>query len=167
MVSLDLDGEGKAEIQCEEKFLEHMLRTLFRYAGFDAEVRAGGDDQHHLVEDVAITLGKALRQAMGDAPVERMASALVPMDDALVEVALDLVDRPYADIDCPDQLYHHFLRSLAMSSGMTLHTEVRRGFDAHHIVEAEFKALGLALRRALVPRASELSTKERERLRSG
>ena len=78
-----------------------------------------------------------------------------------------LVDRPYADIECPNPLYHHFLRSLAMSSGMTLHTEVRRGFDEHHIVEAEFKALGLALRRALVRRQAELSTKDREQLRGG
>ena len=166
-ISLAIDGSRNADIACDEKFLEHMLRTLFRYASFDAKVAAKGDDVHHLVEDVAITLGKALRQAMGDVPIERMASALVPMDDALVEVALDLVDRPYADIECPNALYHHFLRSLAMSSGMTLHTAVRRGFDEHHIVEAEFKALGLALRRALVRRQAELSTKDPEQLRGG
>ncbi|MEI6797255.1 MAG: hypothetical protein WCK39_10360, partial [Methanomassiliicoccales archaeon] len=104
-ISLAIDGSGNADIACDEKFLEHMLRTLFRYASFDAKVAAKGDDVHHLVEDVAITLGKALRQAMGDVPIERMASALVPMDDALVEAVCAEVDQVWpANYNCPGQL---------------------------------------------------------------
>ena len=99
---------------------------------------------------------------MGDEPIERMATAVIPMDDALVMASLDLVDRPYADIDCPDPLYTHFMRSLAMSAGMTLHIVVIRGFDEHHIVEAGFKATGKALAEALRRRSTELSTKDRE-----
>jgi imidazoleglycerol-phosphate dehydratase len=83
------------------------------------------------------------------------------MDDALVEVTLDIIDRPYADIDCPNVLYHHFMRSFAMSSGITLHIIVKRGFDDHHVVEASFKALGSALRQATQPRQDLLSTKDK------
>ena len=91
-----------------------------------------------------------------------MATAIVPMDDALVMASLDLVDRPYADVDLPDPLYTHYMRSLAMSVGMTLHIVVIRGFDEHHIVEAAFKAVGKALSQAVRPRSTELSTKDRE-----
>jgi imidazoleglycerol-phosphate dehydratase len=93
-----------------------------------------------------------------------MATKTVPMDDALVTVSLDVVDRPFADVDCPDPLYHHFMRSFAMSSGITLHIVVVRGFDDHHIIEASFKSMGLALKEALQPRDAELSTKDRARI---
>ena len=166
-IGLNIDGTGKAAVHCDEQFLRHMLETFARYSSFDLDVKASGDNDHHLVEDVAIVLGQALREALGDAPVERIASAVVPMDDALVEVDLDIVDRPYAEIDCPDVLYHHFLRSLAMSSGITLHVIVKRGFDHHHIVEATFKALGTSLRRATRRRENVLSTKEKPRVRRG
>jgi imidazoleglycerol-phosphate dehydratase len=86
------------------------------------------------------------------------------MDDALMMVSADIIDRPFADIDCPDQLYHHFLRSFAMSSGITLHVGQIRGFDDHHIIEATFKALGTALKNAVAPRNTELSTKDRPRV---
>ena len=158
-VDLDIDGTGKFDVTC---FLKHMTETLARYAGFDLVLSAEGDNDHHIIEDTAITLGKAIRQAMGDEPIERMATAVIPMDDALVMASLDLVDRPYADIDCPDPLYTHFMRSLAMSAGMTLHIVVIRGFDEHHIVEAGFKATGKALAEALRRRSTELSTKDRE-----
>jgi len=144
-----------------------MLETFARYASMDLTMDASGDNPHHLVEDVAIALGAAFRQALGDVPVDRIASAMVPMDDALVTVALDIVDRPYCDADCPDTLYAHFLRSFAMSSGITLHVIIDRGFDDHHIVEATFKALGSALRKAIVPRENVLSTKDAVRFRSG
>jgi imidazoleglycerol-phosphate dehydratase len=144
-----------------------MLSTLGRYADFDLTVRAEGDDIHHLIEDVGIVLGAALAQAKGKTPVERMASCTLPMDDALVTVSLDLVDRPFAELDCPDPLYHHFLRSFAMSAGMTLHVMVHRGFDEHHVVEATFKALGNCLSSALRIRSQELSTKEQAVMRSG
>jgi imidazoleglycerol-phosphate dehydratase len=164
-LSLELDGKGKAELDLEDQFLAHMLESLSKYASFDIKLRAKGDNEHHLIEDVAIVLGLALDQARGEAPIERIASATVPMDDALVTVAIDLINRPYVDIDCPDPLYHHFLRSFAMSSGMTLHVVVVRGFDPHHVVEATIKALGLALKGAVRPRGALLSTKDKPRVR--
>ena len=161
-VSLDLDGSGVFDVTSDIQFLKHMTETLARYASFDLAMSAVGDNDHHIIEDCAITVGKALRQALGDGPIERMATAVVPMDDALVMASLDLVDRPYADVDLPDPLYTHYMRSLAMSAGMTLHIVVIRGFDEHHIVEAAFKAVGKALSQAVRPRGTELSTKDRE-----
>ncbi len=166
-IALDIDGRGESDIDCQEFFLQHMLNTLGRYAGFNLSVQATGDDIHHLVEDVGIVLGEVLNEAKGEVPVERTSSCTLPMDDALVTVSLDLIDRPYADIDCPDPLYLHFLRSFAMSAGMTLHVVLLRGFDEHHIIEATFKALGKCLQAALLPRDTELSTKDRPRSRSG
>ena len=161
-VSLDLDGSGVFDVTSDIQFLKHMTETLARYASFDLAMSAEGDNDHHIIEDCAITVGKALRQALGDGPIERMATAVVPMDDALVMASLDLVDRPYADVDLSDPLYTHYMRSLAMSAGMTLHIVVIRGFDEHHIVEAAFKAVGKALSQAVRPRGTELSTKDRE-----
>jgi imidazoleglycerol-phosphate dehydratase len=166
-LSLNLDGTGRSKVTTDDQFLKHMLETLTRYASFDLTLEATGDNQHHLVEDVAIALGAAFRQALGDVPVDRIASAMVPMDDALVTVAVDIVDRPYCDADCPDALYAHFFRSFAMSSGITLHAIANRGLDDHHIIEATFKALGTALRKAIVPRENVLSTKDAVRFRSG
>jgi len=164
-IEIDLDGSGKYDISCQEQFLRHMLETFSKYSSYDLKVLAVGDNDHHLVEDAAITLGSAVRQAMEDLPVQRIATAIVPMDDALVEVTLDIIDRPYADIDCPDPLWHHFFRSYAMSAGITLHVIVKRGFDEHHIVEATFKALGTAMSRATAPRESLLSTKSKPVIR--
>ncbi len=158
-LSIELDGKGTSDIECQEQFLQHMLETLARYASFDIELRASGDNKHHLVEDAAIVLGMGLREAMGSSPIERMSHATIPMDDALMTVSVDLVDRPYVDVECPDPLYMHFLRSFAMSAGITLHTVQVRGFDDHHIIEATFKALGLSLKEALKPREEPLSTK--------
>jgi imidazoleglycerol-phosphate dehydratase len=160
-VKIDLDGNGKYEIKCGNTFLKHMIETLSRYSSVDISVSAKGDDEHHLVEDAGITLGTAFKDAVGKGPIERMATKTVVMDDAMVCVSLDLVDRPYAEIDCPDALYHHFFRSFAMSSGMTLHVLVIRGFDDHHIVEATFKALGKCLKDAVRKRDTELSTKDK------
>ena len=161
-VELNVDGTGEFRVETEVQFLKHMTETLARYASFDLAMTAEGDNDHHIIEDCAITLGKALREALGDGPIERMGTAVVPMDDALVMVSLDLVDRPYADLDLPDPLYTHYLRSFAMSAGITLHVLVIRGFDEHHIVEAAFKATGKALAQAVRPRGAELSTKDRE-----
>jgi imidazoleglycerol-phosphate dehydratase len=166
-LTLHLDGAGRSKVTVDEQFLRHMLETLARYASFDLTMEASGDNPHHLVEDVAIALGTAFRQALGEVPVDRIASAMVPMDDALVTVAVDIVDRPYCDADCPDPLYSHFLRSFAMSSGITLHVIIERGLDDHHVVEATFKALGTALKKAAVPRENVLSTKDAVRFRSG
>lgn len=159
-IELNLDGTGKFDVDCDIQFLKHMTETLARYASFDIVMKASGDNDHHLIEDCAISLGTALKHALGDAPIERMATAVVPMDDALVMTSVDLVDRPFADIDCPDDLYHHWLRSFAMSSGITLHVMQMRGFDEHHIVEASFKSLGKALKEAVKERKTELSTKD-------
>jgi len=164
-VTIELDGKGKTELELEDHILTHMLQSLSKYAAFDIRLKATGDNEHHLIEDVAIVLGLALNEALGSGAIERIASSTVPMDDALVTVAIDLIDRPYVDIDCPDPLYHHFLRSFAMSSGMTLHVVALRGFDPHHVVEASIKALGLALKSAVRPRSALLSTKNRPKVR--
>ncbi|NLI73548.1 MAG: imidazoleglycerol-phosphate dehydratase [Euryarchaeota archaeon] len=162
---LGIDGSGSAEIDLDEQFLCHMLDTLTRYSSFNLQLEATGDNIHHLVEDIAIALGTAFKDALGDSPVERIASALIPMDDALVTMVVDIIDRPYCDVDCPDTLYAHFFRSFAMSSGITLHGIIHRGIDEHHVIEASFKALGTALRRAVIPRSSVLSTKDSVSLR--
>ena len=162
---LNLDGTGEFRVDCQIQFLKHMVETMARYASFDLKMNAGGDNEHHIVEDVAITLGTVMKMSLEEQPVERVATEFIPMDDALVMVSVDIVDRPYADIDCPDPLYAHFFRSFAMSAGLTLHISVIRGFDEHHIVEASFKALGRALYRATRVRGSELSTKDRVEVR--
>ncbi|AGI47545.1 Imidazoleglycerol-phosphate dehydratase [Thermoplasmatales archaeon BRNA1] len=159
-VDLDIDGSGRFDVECDIQFLKHMVESLARYAGFDLKMKACGDNDHHIIEDVAITLGDAFKKAVGEGPVERTASCVLPMDDALVMVAVDLVDRPYCDADCPDPLYEHFFRSFAMSAGITLHVAEIRGFDDHHIIEASFKALGKCLLQATRPRKSLLSTKD-------
>jgi imidazoleglycerol-phosphate dehydratase len=145
-------------ISTTEPFLDHMLVTLARYAGLFLEVDAAGDLRHHLVEDVAITLGQALRREL-PAACARYGAAEVPMDEALVGAALDLGGRFYYEGPLPSPLYDHFLRSLAENAGMTLHVRVHRGRDRHHIVEAAIKAVGLALRQALKPEGGVFSTK--------
>ena len=164
-IDLDLDGSGKYDVECDIQFLKHMIETFSRYSGIDIKMSATGDNEHHLIEDVGITLGKAFTKALGTAPIERMCTKTVVMDDALVMTSLDIVDRPYAEVDCPDPLYHHFFRSFAMSAGITLHMMVIRGFDEHHIIEAGFKSLGLALKGAIVKRGSELSTKDKVKVK--
>ena len=144
--------EGGAEVEAgtTNPFLDHMLTVLGRYAGFGLRVDAAGDLTHHLVEDVAITLGLALRDEIPGA-CTRYADATVVMDEAMVQVALDLVGRFYYEGPVPSSLYDHFLRSFAENARMTLHVRVLRGTDRHHVVEAAFKALGLALAKALAP----------------
>ena len=164
-VDVNLDGSGKFDVECDIQFLKHMVETLARYSNIDIKMKASGDNEHHLIEDVGIALGKAFVKALGTDPIERMCTKTVVMDDALVMTSLDIVDRPYAEVDCPDPLYHHFFRSFAMSAGITLHMMVIRGFDEHHIIEAGFKSLGLALKGAIVKRDSELSTKDKVKVK--
>lgn len=152
------DGEPRCLVATGLAFLDHMVKTLGRYAGLDLEVQAEGDLKHHLIEDVAITLGQALREEVPEA-CARYGSATVVMDDALVQVALDVGGRPYYEGPVPSQLYDHFLRSLAENAGLTLHVVVLRGRDRHHVVEAAVKALGLALRTSLAPGEAVFSTK--------
>lgn len=147
-LSLSLAGGGESEVRTGEPFLDHMLVTLARYAGVALRVDAAGDLRHHLVEDVAISLGLALKRELPSA-CRRYGSALVPMDEALVQVAVDAGGRAYYQGPIPSSLYDHALRSLAENAGLTLHVQVLRGTDRHHVVEASFKALGLSLRQAL------------------
>jgi imidazoleglycerol-phosphate dehydratase len=145
-------------IDTGEPFLDHMLTTLARYAGLRLAVEARGDLRHHLVEDVAITLGDALAQFAPDRAA-RYGERTVPMDDALVQVALDLGGRPYYRGPLPSSLYDHWMRSFSDHARTTLHVRVIRGRDRHHVVEAAFKGLGLALRQALVEGDAVFSTK--------
>ena len=159
-------GSGIATINTGEPFLDHMLTALARYAGFDLEVTAKGDLKHHLIEDVAIAMGAAL-QAFAPATCARYGERTIPMDDALVHVSLDLGGRPYYRGPLPAPLYDHFMRSLADNARATLHVRVLRGKDKHHIVEAAFKALGMALRESLNETGNVFSTKGAVQLEIG
>lgn len=162
-VTIRLDGRGRYDVRMGDVFAKHMVESFARFGQFDLTVHAGGDMAHHVVEDVAITLGRAFREALKDRPVQRVGYAYVPMDEALVLVAVDLIDRPYCDVTLPDdmEMCEHFLRSFAMESGITLHNAVLKGKNSHHIAEATFKALGLALYQATRPAAGLKSTKSR------
>jgi len=150
--------DAPSGIHTDNDFLTHMLETLRRYAGIDLTVKATGDLEHHLVEDVAITLGLAFVAAQPDT-CRRYGEATVPMDDALVQAAVDIGGRHFYDGSLPDHHYEHFMRSLSDNARWTLHVRVLRGSDRHHVVEAAFKALGLALRSALVDEGVVFSTK--------
>ena len=156
-------GTGVANVRTTEPFLDHMLVALARYSGIDITMEASGDLKHHLIEDVAIALGQALA-AFAPATCARYGERTVPMDDALVHVALDLGGRPFFEGPLPSTMYDHFMRSLADNAKATLHVRVLRGHDRHHIVEAGFKALGFALREALVESGAVFSTKGSVRL---
>ncbi len=175
-VEVDLDGSGKADIETPLPFLSHMLEQLPRHGLFDLRVKAKGDveiDGHHTTEDIAIVLGKALQQALGDRRgIRRYGSATLPMDEALVTVALDLSGRSYfvwrvrlakAKIgEWDSELAEVFFEGLCRSLGCNLHVHLHEGDNLHHIVEISFKALARALRQAseLDPRASDIpSTK--------
>jgi imidazoleglycerol-phosphate dehydratase len=151
-------GDASSGIRTGEPFLDHMLRTFGRYAALDLRVDASGDFRHHLIEDVAIALGTAIGRAQS-ASIARYGERTVPMDDALVQVALDLGGRSYYQGPLPSGLYDHWMRSFADHARATLHVRVVRGRDRHHVVEAAFKALGLALQQALAATTVPLSTK--------
>lgn len=168
-VALALAGEAPgaaATIATGEPFLDHMLTALARYAGWRLSVEATGDLRHHLVEDVAITLGEALRRALPET-CARYGECTVPMDDALVQAALDAGGRAYWEGNLPGALWDHFFRSFADAARLTLHVRVLRGRDRHHVVEAAFKATGLALREALADTGTVFSTKGRVRWSEG
>jgi imidazoleglycerol-phosphate dehydratase len=158
-VEIDLErGSGHATVETGFRFLDHMIVTLARYAKLDVRLTARGDLKHHLIEDVAIGLGAAIAE-LGQAGIARYGDRTVPMDDALVHVSLDVGGRPYYRGPLPSGLYDHWMRSFADHARATLHVRVLRGEDRHHVVEAAFKALGFALRDALVEEASVESTK--------
>jgi imidazoleglycerol-phosphate dehydratase len=162
-LSLDLDGEGRYDILTGNGMLDHLLAQLSRHGLIDITVRADGDlstGWHHLVEDTAITLGRAFRDALGDGTgIHRMGHALVPLDETLAMIAVDLSGRGYASLDIslseemveslPGDLVRHFLESFAMESRITLHARILSGTNSHHKAEALFKALAKALRYAV------------------
>jgi imidazoleglycerol-phosphate dehydratase len=151
-------GTGAADVKLDDRFLAHMVETLARYASLDVTLEATGDLRHHLVEDVAITLGLALKDEI-PAKAARYGWAVVPMDEALAEAAVDLGGRPWYVGRTPARLYTHFLHSFATNLGATVHVRIVRGEDKHHMVEAAVKAVGLALRQALAEGDRVFSTK--------
>ena len=162
-ISLDLDGTGQYDCRTGVGFFDHMLDQLARHSLIDMTVAAEGDlhiDDHHTVEDVGISIGKALSQAMGDKTgIVRYGSCLLPMDDTLVRAALDLSGRPFLvwNVDFPTQkigmfdteLVREFFQALSTHGGITLHVDCLHGVNSHHIAEAAFKAVARALRDAL------------------
>jgi imidazoleglycerol-phosphate dehydratase len=176
-VELNLDGDGVTDVATGVPFFDHMLAQLGKHGCIDLRVQAKGDieiDAHHTVEDTAITLGQALGQALGDkAGICRFGDALIPLDETLVRVAVDLAGRPYVVHSEPDgmapligtydtTLTRHFFETLGASAAICIHLAVLSGRNPHHIVEAQFKAFARALRAAAAPdprRAGVPSTK--------
>jgi imidazoleglycerol-phosphate dehydratase len=164
-VELMLDGQGTSEADTGLPFFDHMLQQLGKHAGWDLSVTCKGDldvDGHHTVEDVGLALGQALAEALGDkAGIRRFASITVPLDEAAVEVALDLSGRNFVlhEVDVPAEtmgtfdtgLVEDFVRAFAQAANLTVHVRLRSGRSPHHVVEAEFKALAKALGDACAP----------------
>ena len=165
-VTIDLDGTGLTEVATGIPFYDHMLDQLGRHSGFDLRVQAVGDlhiDTHHTVEDVAIAVGEAFREALGDKRgIRRFASGRFPLDEALIDIALDLSGRAHVEWHVPmpeslplgnpafdPQLAEHAVTSFANAAAMTLHVELVRGRNVHHIIEATFKGLARSLRDAV------------------
>jgi imidazoleglycerol-phosphate dehydratase len=162
-VALELDGTGEVQVETGVPFFDHMLSQLGRHGGFDLIVRTKGDlevDAHHTVEDTSIALGQALREALGDkAGIRRFGDALVPLDETLVQAAVDLSGRPYVVHTEPEiveligtydtTLTRHIWESFTASASICLHVRVLAGRNAHHVVEAQFKAVARALRDAV------------------
>ena len=151
-------GDGRATISTGFRFLDHMMNTLARYSRLDISLQATGDLKHHLIEDVGIAFGAAVAK-ITPATCARYGHRVIPMDDALVEAALDLGGRPFYRGRVPSSLYDHWFRSFADHAHATLHVRVLRGEDRHHVVEGAFKALGMALNDALTDSGVVFSTK--------
>ena len=169
-VSLNLDGSGASSVSTGVGFYDHMLTALAKHSLIDLEIEASGDvhiDGHHVVEDTAIVLGQALKEALGDkSGIRRFGHAVVPLDEAVAEAVVDVAGRPYvtcqgepdaqayaliggSGIPYAGSMTYHVFESLAMNAGLCLHTTLRSGRDPHHIVEAQFKAVARALREAV------------------
>jgi imidazoleglycerol-phosphate dehydratase len=155
-LTLNLDGTGKQDIDTGIKMLDHLLSQTAKHGRLDLKLTASGDDQHHVAEDIAICLGKALNEALGEKlGIVRMGDAIVPMDEALALVAVDVSGRGYCVLDAefkrndmrgfPSDLIRHFLESFAMEGRLNLHAHILYGTNDHHKAEALFKALGRAL----------------------
>ncbi len=163
LVELDLDGTGNADVETGVPFFDHMLTQLGKHGGFDLTVRTTGDlevDAHHTVEDTSLAVGQALREALGDkVGIRRFGDAMVPLDETLVQAAVDMSGRPYVVHVEPDvveligsydtSLTRHIWESISASAQICLHVRVITGRNAHHIVEAQFKAVARAMRDAV------------------
>ena len=160
--TIGVEGRGRIRVSSGLPFVDHMLEQVARYGGFDLTLRGSGDvhvDPHHLVEDAGIVVGQALSQALGDrAGINRYASAYAPLDESLARVVVDLGRRPFLSYNVPvrgrigtleSEVIEEFWRAFSIHLGATIHVDVIRGRNRHHIVEASFKALGLALRQAM------------------
>ena len=161
-VKLNLDGEGKYKIDTPCKFFNHMIEQLSAHSDIDIELSAKSMDEnfHHLIEDCAIILGLALKEAIGDKKgIKRYSHTILPMDEALILCAIDISQRPYFDLqaqlkqekieDFETVLFYHFFYSLAQNMGLCLHIKELSGFDSHHIIEASFKAFARALKESI------------------
>jgi imidazoleglycerol-phosphate dehydratase len=161
---VDLAGKGRIKVATGLAFLDHMIEQVARYGGFDIALRGSGDvhvDAHHLVEDAGIVVGQALSQALGDrAAITRFASAYAPLDESLARVVVDLGKRPFLSYNVAlrgrigtleSEVIEEFWKALSIHLGATIHVDVIRGRNRHHIAEATFKALGLALSQAMAP----------------
>lgn len=158
-VEINLDGEGKADIQTGVPFMDHMLDLFVKHGLFDGTIKANGDthiDDHHTTEDIGIVLGQAIREALGDKKgIKRYGNAFVPMDDALAQVIIDCSNRPHLEYRVPEltqkvgtfdtELVHEFLWKFALEARMNVHVIVPYGHNTHHIIEAIFKALARAI----------------------
>ncbi len=155
-LSLDFDGGGRAQIDTGIAMFDHLMSQVARHGVFDINIKASGDEPHHLIEDVALSLGKAFTEALGEKRgIVRMASAVVPMDDALATVVVDIGGRGYSVLELlfedndmagfPTDLIRHFLESFAIEARLNLHVRTDYGVNDHHKAEALFKALGRAL----------------------
>ncbi|MEK5216753.1 imidazoleglycerol-phosphate dehydratase HisB [Psychrobacillus sp. FSL H8-0487] len=158
-VEIDLDGEGKADIDTGVPFMDHMLDLFTKHGLFDASIKAKGDtyiDDHHTTEDIGIVLGQAVKEALGDKTgIKRYGNAFVPMDDALAQVVIDISNRPHLEFraqfptekvgNFDTELVHEFLWKFALEARMNVHVIVHYGANTHHIIEAIFKALARAI----------------------
>ncbi|HYA00565.1 MAG TPA: imidazoleglycerol-phosphate dehydratase HisB [Candidatus Binatia bacterium] len=159
-VEVELDGHGGADVDVPLAFFRHMLESLIRHSGMDVSLHGEGDvevDSHHLVEDCGLALGAAISRALGDrSGIRRFGHAYAPLDEALVRCALDFSNRPHLEWQMPAlagrindfevSVLHEFVRGLVQSAGISLHLDLLRGVNLHHMAEAAFKAIGLAIR---------------------
>ncbi len=162
-LDLNIDGRGDINIDSGIGFFDHMLKAMAFYAKFDLDLQCRGDiqvDTHHTVEDIGLSLGSAFKEALGDKKgIVRFASPITPMDESLVLVAIDISNRPYLVEnlnfraerlgDMESQSFREFFHGFAMAAGITIHIDVMRGKNDHHIIEAVFKGLGRAIREAI------------------
>lgn len=160
-VEIKLEGSGETEVETGIKFFDHLMESFAKHGKFDLLAKSKGDFEHHIAEDTMIALGKSLEKALGDKKgIRRMGDAIVPMDDALSLVAIDLGGRIYTDIDVDfgkekmidlnSDLFVHLLETFASNANCNLHVDILRGTNDHHKAEAVFKALGIALSEAVV-----------------